>query len=378
MTVRHSVSAFDRIADTAETFFFLKSGHSCRLRYLDPKLTTSGDSLAIRRHWGTVTRAQPNCMVGTDRSSMKPIRFFTIDKGCQMLTAIRSIDMQIIDRIFGMEGGYVLDFSDRSMAQFFAHDLNIDIDHPRYRDDGPSKARRLRCFLRKEDAETVVRVLNALWEFRETRRALAGQEEQVPKAHAQLLNLTNRLQGKASPSVASRLPPPAFEKLNYVGLIGELMALQSIDPHRRGYVFEDFLKRVFSAFGLLPRGGFRTIGEQIDGSFILAGDTYLLEAKWHNALTPAADLYTFQGKLNARVTWARGLFVSYSGFTVDGIAAYGRGTCSVVCMDGLDLNHPLISLWANKPLNSVAVETAFANPAMSGASLCSGMLGMSS
>jgi hypothetical protein len=75
---------------------------------------------------------------------------------------------------------------------------------------------------------------------------------------------------------------------------------------------------------------------------VLAGATYLLEAKWHNEQTPAADLHIFQGKLNARVTWARGLFVSYSGFTEDGLTAYRRGgPGSVVCMDGLDLSDAL-------------------------------------
>ena len=263
---------------------------------------------------------------------------------------IRNIDMQIIDKIFGMEGGYVLDFSDRTMAQYFAEELNIDIDHPQYKDDGTSKARRLRCFLRKEGTDTAVRVLNALWEYREVRRMLNGQEEQMPNAHAQLLNLTNRLQGKPPPSTAPQPPSPAFVKPNYAGLLGELMALHSLEPHPRGYAFEGFLKRLFGAFGLLSRGGFRTTGEQIDGSFVLTGETYLLEAKWENAMTQAADLFTFQGKLNARVSWARGLFVSYSGFTPDGLVAYGRGICSVVCMDGLDLHD---ALKAEIPLNHV-------------------------
>ena len=252
-----------------------------------------------------------------------------------MPATIRSIDMQIIDKIFAMESGYVLDFSDRTMAQFFAEELNIDIDHPRYRDDGGSKGKRLRCFLRKEDTDSVVRALNALWEYREMRRALTGQDEVVPNAHAQFLNLVNRIQGKPTPGTAP--PPPAFEQPNYAGLLGDLMSLHNLAPQRRGYAFEDFLKRVFNAFGLLPRGGFRTTGEQIDGSFVLAGETYLLEAKWHNDLTSVADIYNFQGKLNARVNWARGLFVSYSGFTRDGLTAYGRGG-SVVCMDGLDLH----------------------------------------
>ena len=52
-----------------------------------------------------------------------------------MSSGIRTLDMQIIDKIFQMEGGYVLDFSDRTMTRFFAEELN-DIDHPRYRDHG--------------------------------------------------------------------------------------------------------------------------------------------------------------------------------------------------------------------------------------------------
>lgn len=266
------------------------------------------------------------------------------------MPVIRRIDMQIIDTIFGMEGGYVLDFSDRTMAQFFAEDLNIDIDHARYREDGTSKARRLQCLLRKEDAGTAVRVLNALWEYREARRALTGQEETVPNAHARLLNLLNRIEGKPSqPMTPQSAPPPALEMPNYAALLGELMALSLMEPQRRGYAFEAFLKQLFKAFGLLPRGGFRTTGEQIDGSFILAGETYLLEAKWKNDMVGAADLREFQGKLNARVHWARGLFVSYSGFSPDGLTAYGRGG-SVVCMEGLDLHD---ALKGEIPLNHV-------------------------
>ena len=249
-----------------------------------------------------------------------------------------------------MEGGYVLDFSDRTMTQFFAEELNIDIDHPQYRDDGTSKAKRLRCFLRKEDTNTAVRALNALWDYRETRRALAGQDEWLPNAHPHLLSLLNRLQGKP-PQPSARQPPahPKLEKPNFARFLDELIALSRLAPHPRGYAFEGFLRRLFKAFDLLPRDGFRTTGEQIDGSFVLTGETYLLEAKWHNEQTPAADLHIFQGKLSARVNWARGLFVSYSGFTLDGLTAYGRGG-SVVCMDGLDLHD---MLRGEIPLNHV-------------------------
>jgi hypothetical protein len=132
-------------------------------------------------------------------------------------------------------------------------------------------------------------------------------------------------------------------------MLGDLMQLNELPPQPRGYAFEKFLTRSFNAFGLLARGGFRTVGEQIDGSFVLGSETYLVEARWQNAMTPAADLYAFRGKVSARATWARGLFISYSGFTADGLTAYGRGG-NVICMDGLDLSD---SLSRELPLNHV-------------------------
>ena len=43
---------------------------------------------------------------------------------------IRSIDMLFLDELFEMGGGYVLNFSDRTMSRFFAEELNVDIDDP--------------------------------------------------------------------------------------------------------------------------------------------------------------------------------------------------------------------------------------------------------
>ena len=89
-------------------------------------------------------------------------------------------------------------------------------------------------------------------------------------------------------------------------------------------------------YGLEAREPFRLRGEQIDGSFVLQGETYLLEAKWQDVQTGVADLHTFHGKLEQKAAWTRGLFVSHSGFTEQGIAAFGKGK-RVICMDGLDL-----------------------------------------
>ena len=51
---------------------------------------------------------------------------------------IRSIDMLFLDELFEMRGGYVLNFSDRTMSRFFAEELNVDIDDPAYAEHGGS------------------------------------------------------------------------------------------------------------------------------------------------------------------------------------------------------------------------------------------------
>ena len=102
-----------------------------------------------------------------------------------------------------------------------------------------------------------------------------------------------------------------------------------------------FAKRLnFSIFKLSPRSSFRNPGEQIDGSFRLNDDFYLLEAKWHQNRTPAADLHVFEGKLSTKAKWARGVFIRWMGFTDEGLTAFGKGK-RVICVSGCDLYHSL-------------------------------------
>jgi hypothetical protein len=247
---------------------------------------------------------------------------------------IRPIDLLLLDSIFDMNSGYVLNFSDRTMAQFFAEELHINIDDPVYQKDGTSKAKRLRCFLKTVDAPTAVRTLNALWEYREALRQQARREETVTNAHGRLLELIDRIQG--GPSRMQAPAAPAFDRVKAAQLRAGLMDLANLEPHPRGYAFEKFLKALFDAYGLDAREAFRLRGEQIDGSFLLGSETYLLEAKWHGPPIGNAELHAFHGKVEQKAAWTRGLFISQSGFTEEGLHAFGRGK-RVICMDGLDL-----------------------------------------
>lgn len=253
------------------------------------------------------------------------------------MTNIRSLDMMFLDDLFEMGGGYVLNFSDRTFAQFFAEELNIDIDDPIYAVNGGSKGKRMRCFLQTVDKPTVVRTLNALWEYREAIRQRSGRVNEVENAQGRLMTLISRLEGKNASTSTPGLPPvPAFDRQKLAQIKADLIGLSSLAPQVRGYAFEGFLKDLFDAYSLAAREPFRLRGEQIDGSFQFGNETYLLEAKWQGEAIGVAELHTFHGKIEQKAAWTRGLFVSNSGFTEEGLVAFGRGK-RVICMDGYDL-----------------------------------------
>lgn len=229
----------------------------------------------------------------------------------------------------------MLDFSDSSFSQFFAAELDVDIDDPIYAEHGGSKGKRLRCFLQKVDDATAARTLQALWEHRKEWLTRTGQHDPVLNAEGRYLTFLARLTGQLSDDAGAQ-PQPAFNWRLLAELRDELVRVETLPPHERGYAFEAFLRRCFDVAGLKAREPFRNTGEQIDGSFLLADETYLLEAKWHSSPTGVADLHVFHGKLDQKAAWARGLFVSHAGFTSEGLTAFGSGK-RLICMDGRDI-----------------------------------------
>jgi hypothetical protein len=161
-------------------------------------------------------------------------------------------------------------------------------------------------------------------------------------AQALLQNILNRLGGVSAntePLQNHKAAAPIGDDVSR-RLASQLIEVSRLPAQQRGYEFERFLKDLFDAYGLSGRASFRLTGEQIDGSFVMHSETYLLEAKWQNLPTGAEDLHTFEGKLGQKASWSRGLFVSISGFSNDGLLAFGRGK-SLICMDGCDLSEML-------------------------------------
>jgi hypothetical protein len=77
-------------------------------------------------------------------------------------------EMRVLDDALDMGSGYVLDFSDRTMSEFFDDEFGITIYQERYGFNGSSKAKHIRAFVAVEDEFTVARVLRSLWTYRES------------------------------------------------------------------------------------------------------------------------------------------------------------------------------------------------------------------
>lgn len=259
---------------------------------------------------------------------------------------LNSADMTLIDTLFDMYGGRPLQFTNSTFQSFFQHDVGIDIYSDRYAGHGDSKGKRLRAFLEIGSSASIAKALRALWEVRESERLGRGEADAVPHSRARLNSLLAKLGGSRLPAAFDEpapapAQPPALPKgpsdADLQALEALFLDLHGMSDQRqaRGFAFEKFLQAWFDAWGLDARGSFRTDGEQIDGSFQHDGNTYLVEAKWHAKKTDAATLHAFQGKLQERPHWTRGLFVSLEGFTPQGLSAFTAR--QLIMMDGSDI-----------------------------------------
>jgi hypothetical protein len=111
-----------------------------------------------------------------------------------------------------------------------------------------------------------------------------------------------------------------------------------INRSKAGLALERLLNELFEIFQLRPRQPFRIVGEQIDGSFELEGQIYLLELKWERDPLPEADLLVSRGKIEGKSTFTRGVFIALNGISEQARDAITRGKApSFFVMNGHDL-----------------------------------------
>ncbi|MBL4750421.1 MAG: hypothetical protein JKX71_07560 [Amylibacter sp.] len=81
------------------------------------------------------------------------------------MATIKHIQMRKIYTLFNLGSGCVLDFSNRSFAEFFTDEIGVDIYSTRFSDTGESNAKRLSSFIKQASFSQVSQILKALWEI---------------------------------------------------------------------------------------------------------------------------------------------------------------------------------------------------------------------
>jgi hypothetical protein len=242
-----------------------------------------------------------------------------------------------LEQLLGMKTGYVLDFSDRTFAEFVCDATGRNIFDERYNYASGSKANRMRAFWQKEDNATVGKLLGEMLNYSEQTGPLAEVCRLIVARLLQDGNPITAAQTQVPDKQQAALDPKRSQVLRQ--LKDEFLRLaRQNDRNAAGLALEQLLNRLFQLFGLQPRQPFRVVGEQIDGSFQMDAETYLLESKWEKHPLPEADLLVFREKILGKSTFTRGVLISLNGVSGPARDAITRGKapCFFV-MDGHDL-----------------------------------------
>lgn len=113
------------------------------------------------------------------------------------MDTLKHSEIRIIEDAFDMGGGYVLNFSDRTFAEFFDDEFGTDIYSEKYGFNGRSKAKHMRAFIKAEDEYTVARVLRKLWEHRESIPTYA-EAENHESIKRRFFDLLAKIEGAAA------------------------------------------------------------------------------------------------------------------------------------------------------------------------------------
>jgi hypothetical protein len=132
--------------------------------------------------------------------------------------------------------------------------------------------------------------------------------------------------------------PPGLKK-KYSELCSPSSGADASWYRTRGYEFEKLLAELLALDHLDPRVSYKTLGEQIDGSFFLDGTVFLIEAKWHSQEIPASTLYQLKGKVDGKLIGTIGVFLSMSGYSKDAVDALTLGkSLNLILFDKRDLD----------------------------------------
>jgi len=261
------------------------------------------------------------------------------------MSDLTSIEKLKLEKVLEMEGGYVLDFSNRTFKEFILENTNIDIYDQKYSYCSGSKANRLRAFWVKEPNPVAGDLIYKLLQYWKEKRFIENklvtlQEEALFES---CKTIASRLKGEAQSTEKEAKPENGIgeQKNTLMKKFDQFAALTSSDEKRkRGYLLEELLQGAFDLYSIPTRKRFTRNdgGEQIDGAFTLDGWHYIVECKWVERLSDIRQLDSLYGKLSRSGKQTMGLFLSINGWSDNVVPLLKQNQDkSIVLMDGYDL-----------------------------------------
>jgi hypothetical protein len=150
------------------------------------------------------------------------------------MATLSTSEKQILEKLFQMGGGYVLNFSDRTMGEFFKDDMAIDIYDQKYRYASGSKANCIRGFWQVTEDASVGTSIHKLLEYIDHQIVLGKlkREDFSPELTQRARNIAARLRGdKATPSpaitedefISREFGAVSVDKLGLDALVGNVL-----------------------------------------------------------------------------------------------------------------------------------------------------------
>lgn len=137
------------------------------------------------------------------------------------MSSLRTIEKRVLESLFQMGGGYVLDFTDRTIGEFFDDELGLDIFDDDYNYASGSKANRMRGFWKEAPNDVVARSINKLIEYIETKLLMGDfQAEDFPKDRIKAASdIADKLLSSSTDEQFKKISTPATISDNKISII---------------------------------------------------------------------------------------------------------------------------------------------------------------
>ncbi|MFQ5480946.1 MAG: hypothetical protein ACE5DW_06680 [Thermodesulfobacteriota bacterium] len=127
------------------------------------------------------------------------------------MSSLKAVEKRLLEDLFGMAGGYVLDFTNNTFAELLRETVAKDIYSKKYAFNGDSKAKRLRAFMEVESDLAVGKVLAEILDVWKYQNSQSDSMSRDPRYDA-CLAIVGRLLGK---KVEEKEPEKQFLKQDF-------------------------------------------------------------------------------------------------------------------------------------------------------------------